>query len=60
VGSEAIDVVADEAAGEERERLFAIGAERIPQLAGHGVGKRPDVGDGAGVTGKAAISSRQS
>jgi deazaflavin-dependent oxidoreductase (nitroreductase family) len=33
VGSETIDVVAEEAAGAERERLFARGAERYPQLA---------------------------
>ena len=33
VGSETIDVVAEEATGEERERLFAIGAQRFPQLA---------------------------
>ena len=33
VGSERTDVVAQEATGEERERLFAIGAERFPQLA---------------------------
>ena len=33
VGSERTDVVAEEATGEERERLFAIGAERFPQLA---------------------------
>jgi deazaflavin-dependent oxidoreductase (nitroreductase family) len=32
VGTETIDVVAEEATGEERERLFAIGAERFPQL----------------------------
>jgi hypothetical protein len=60
VGSEAIDVAADEATDEERERLFAIGAERIPQLAGdpgRHVGKRPGVGDGAGVTAGAAVSS---
>jgi hypothetical protein len=49
-----------EAPGEECERLFAIGAERIPQLAGdrgRGVGKRPGLGDGAGVTAGAAVSS---
>jgi hypothetical protein len=60
VGSETIDVVAGEATGEERERLFAIGAERIPQLAGdpgRGVGTRPGVGDGAGVTAGAAVTS---
>jgi deazaflavin-dependent oxidoreductase (nitroreductase family) len=33
VGSETIDIVAEEAAGEERERLFARGAERFPDLA---------------------------
>ncbi len=33
VGSETIDVVAEEATGEERERLFARGAERFPDLA---------------------------
>jgi deazaflavin-dependent oxidoreductase (nitroreductase family) len=33
VGSETIDVVAEEATGEERERLFARGAERFPALA---------------------------
>jgi deazaflavin-dependent oxidoreductase (nitroreductase family) len=32
VGSETIDVVAEEAAGVERERLFARAAERYPQL----------------------------
>jgi deazaflavin-dependent oxidoreductase (nitroreductase family) len=32
VGSETIDVVATEATGEERERLFARAAERYPQL----------------------------
>ena len=44
----------------QRERLFAIGAERIPQLAGdpgRGVGKRPGVADGGGVTAGAAVSS---
>ena len=35
VGSETIDVVAEEAAGEERERLFARGADRFPDLAKH-------------------------
>jgi deazaflavin-dependent oxidoreductase (nitroreductase family) len=35
VGSETIDVVAEEAAGEERERLFARGAARFPDLAKH-------------------------
>jgi deazaflavin-dependent oxidoreductase (nitroreductase family) len=33
VGSETIDVVADEATGEERDRLFAKAAERYPSLA---------------------------
>jgi deazaflavin-dependent oxidoreductase (nitroreductase family) len=33
VGSETIDVVAEQATGEERERLFALGAARFPQLA---------------------------
>ena len=33
VGSETIDVVAEEAAGAEREHLFARAAERYPQLA---------------------------
>jgi deazaflavin-dependent oxidoreductase (nitroreductase family) len=33
VGSETIDVVAEEATGEERERLFATATERYPQLA---------------------------
>jgi deazaflavin-dependent oxidoreductase (nitroreductase family) len=32
VGSETIDVVAQEATGAERERLFAKAAERYPQL----------------------------
>jgi deazaflavin-dependent oxidoreductase (nitroreductase family) len=32
VGSETIDVVADEATGEERDRLFATAAKRYPQL----------------------------
>ena len=32
VGSETIDVVAEEATGAERERLFAKAAERYPQL----------------------------
>jgi deazaflavin-dependent oxidoreductase (nitroreductase family) len=32
VGSERIDVVAEEATGAERERLFATAAERYPQL----------------------------
>jgi deazaflavin-dependent oxidoreductase (nitroreductase family) len=35
VGGETIDVVAEEATGEERERLFATGAERFPDLAKH-------------------------
>jgi deazaflavin-dependent oxidoreductase (nitroreductase family) len=35
VGSETIDVVAEEATGEERERLFARGAERFPDLAAY-------------------------
>jgi deazaflavin-dependent oxidoreductase (nitroreductase family) len=33
VGSETIDVVAEQATGEERDRLFALGAARFPQLA---------------------------
>ena len=33
VGSDTIDVVAREATGEERERLFRIQAERVPQFA---------------------------
>jgi deazaflavin-dependent oxidoreductase (nitroreductase family) len=33
VTSEKIDVIASEATGEERGRLFAMGAERFPQLA---------------------------
>ncbi len=33
VGSEEIDVIASEATGEERERLFRTQAERIPQFA---------------------------
>jgi deazaflavin-dependent oxidoreductase (nitroreductase family) len=33
VGTETIDVVAKEATGEERERLFTRAAERYPQLA---------------------------
>jgi deazaflavin-dependent oxidoreductase (nitroreductase family) len=32
VGSETIDVVAEEATGDERERLFARASERYPQL----------------------------
>jgi deazaflavin-dependent oxidoreductase (nitroreductase family) len=33
VGTDTIDVVASEAAGEERERLFRAQAERVPQFA---------------------------
>jgi deazaflavin-dependent oxidoreductase (nitroreductase family) len=33
VGGRTLDVVAEEATGDEREHLFAIGAERFPQLA---------------------------
>jgi deazaflavin-dependent oxidoreductase (nitroreductase family) len=33
VGTDTIDVVASEATGEERERLFRIEAERVPQFA---------------------------
>ena len=33
VSSETIDVVAEEATGDERDRLFAKAAERYPQLA---------------------------
>ncbi len=33
VGTDTIDVVASEATGEERERLFRTQAERIPQFA---------------------------
>jgi deazaflavin-dependent oxidoreductase (nitroreductase family) len=33
VGSETIDVVAEEATGDERDRLFARGAARFPSLA---------------------------
>jgi deazaflavin-dependent oxidoreductase (nitroreductase family) len=33
VGNETIDVVAEEATGDERERLFAKATERYPQLA---------------------------
>jgi deazaflavin-dependent oxidoreductase (nitroreductase family) len=33
VGTDTLDVVASEAAGEERERLFAAQAERAPQFA---------------------------
>jgi deazaflavin-dependent oxidoreductase (nitroreductase family) len=32
VGTDTIDVVASEATGEERERLFGIQAERVPQF----------------------------
>jgi deazaflavin-dependent oxidoreductase (nitroreductase family) len=35
VGRETIDVVAEEATGEERERLFTRGAGRFPDLAKH-------------------------
>ena len=35
MGRESIDVVASEATGEERERLFQRGAERFPDLAKH-------------------------
>lgn len=35
VGSETIDVVAEEATGEEREHLFARGADRFPDLTTH-------------------------
>ena len=35
VGGETLDVVAQEATGEERERLFALGAARFPQLHEH-------------------------
>jgi deazaflavin-dependent oxidoreductase (nitroreductase family) len=35
VGSETIDVVAQEATGRERDRLFTRGAERFPDLAKH-------------------------
>jgi deazaflavin-dependent oxidoreductase (nitroreductase family) len=35
VGGETIDVVAEEATGEDRERLFARGVERFPDLAKH-------------------------
>jgi deazaflavin-dependent oxidoreductase (nitroreductase family) len=34
VGGETIDVVAEEAAADERERLFAMATEQYPQLAG--------------------------
>lgn len=33
IGSDTIDVVASEAEGEERERLFRTQAERVPQFA---------------------------
>ena len=33
VGTEIIDVFAEQATGDERERLFALGAARFPQLA---------------------------
>ena len=33
IGSETVDVVAEEATDEERERLFASGADRFPDLA---------------------------
>jgi deazaflavin-dependent oxidoreductase (nitroreductase family) len=33
VGTETIDVIADEATGAERERLFGTQAERVPQFA---------------------------
>ena len=33
VGTDTIDVVASEATGSERERLFGIQAERVPQFA---------------------------
>ena len=33
VGTDMIDVVASEATGEERERLFRMQAERVPQFA---------------------------
>ena len=36
VGRETVDVVAEEATGEERERLFARGADRFPDLAKYG------------------------
>ncbi len=35
IGSETIDVVAEEAVGADRERLFARGADRFPDLATH-------------------------
>ena len=33
VGTDTIDVVASEATGEERERIFRTQAERVPQFA---------------------------
>ena len=33
VGTDTVDVVASEATGEERERIFRIQAERVPQFA---------------------------
>jgi deazaflavin-dependent oxidoreductase (nitroreductase family) len=36
VGADTIDVVASEATGEERERLFRTQAERIPQFGEYG------------------------
>jgi deazaflavin-dependent oxidoreductase (nitroreductase family) len=35
VGTDTIDVVAREATGEERERLYRTQAERVPQFAGY-------------------------
>jgi deazaflavin-dependent oxidoreductase (nitroreductase family) len=35
VGSQTLEVVAEHATGEERRRLWAIGARRFPQLAEH-------------------------
>jgi deazaflavin-dependent oxidoreductase (nitroreductase family) len=35
VGAETVDVFAEEATGEERERLFGLGAARFPQLGEH-------------------------
>jgi deazaflavin-dependent oxidoreductase (nitroreductase family) len=40
VGSETIDVTAEEATGAERERLFARAADRYPQL--HDLAKKTD------------------
>jgi deazaflavin-dependent oxidoreductase (nitroreductase family) len=40
VGSETIDVVAEETSGAERERLFARAAERYPQL--HDLARKTD------------------